>query len=126
MDYEITFDQEDRCYCIYTDYEFSAIAEWVMQFVKETEDIQRVLSSARLAGFEKETTQFQHGPFDVVISEEGVAVSRQVDICAAEEEIKVMFDSQDSFYRVSTDGLQAKCGLEDLVDMIENWHNVLQ
>lgn len=126
MDYEIAFDQEESDYRIYTDYEFAAIGEWVSKFVRDKENIQRVLMAARLAEVEKETTQFKHGPFDVVISEEGVAVSRQVDMSAAEEEIKAMFDSQDSFYRPSTDGIQAECGLEDLIEMIENWHDVLQ
>lgn len=126
MDYEIAFDQEESRYRIYADYEFAAIAEWVTQFVIDKENIQRVLSAARLAEYEKETTQFQHGPFDVTISEEGVAVARQVDMSQAEDEIKAMFDSQDSFYRASTDGIQAECGLEDLIEMVENWHDVLQ
>ncbi|MEL0637266.1 MULTISPECIES: YacL family protein [Marinomonas] len=126
MDYEIAFDQEEGQYRINADYEFAAIADWVTQFVVDKENIQRVLLAARLAEYEKETTKFQHGPFDVVISEEGVMVSRQVDMSSAEDEIKAMFDSQDSFYRPSTDGVQAECGLEDLVDMVENWHDVLQ
>jgi len=126
MDYEIAFDQEEGRYQIYADYEFTAIAEWITQYVTDKESIQRVLSAARLAEYEKESTQFKHGPFEVVISEEGVMVSRQMDMSSAEEEIKAMFDSQDGFYRASTDGIQAECGLEDLVDMIENWHDVLQ
>lgn len=126
MDYEIAFDQEESQYRIYTGYEFAAIGEWVSEYVRELEMIQRVLMAARLAETEKESTEFAHGPFRVVISEEGVNVARQVDLNAAEEEIKAMFDSQDSFYQTSTDGIQAECGLEDLMEMIENWHDVLQ
>ena len=126
MDYEIAFDQEENGYRIYTGYEFAAIGEWVTEYVRELESIQRVLAAARLAETEKEGTQFEHGPFDIVISEEGVSVTRKVDMASADEEIKAMFDSQDSFYQTSTEGIQAECGLEDLINMIENWHDVLQ
>ncbi|AEF55161.1 YacL family protein [Marinomonas posidonica] len=126
MDYEIAFDQEDKSYRIYTGYEFAAIGEWVTEHVCELEMIQRVLMAARLAETEKEMTEFSHGPFRVVISEEGVNVARQLDLDAAEEEIKAMFDSQENFYQTSTDGIQAECGLEDLIEVVENWHDVLQ
>lgn len=126
MDYNIAFDQEENSYRIYTDYEFAAIAEWVAFYVKEKEDIQRVLMAAKLAESEKETTKFNHGPFDVIINEEGVNVSRQVDMDSAAEEIKAMFDTQESFYQASTDGVQSECGLEDFVDLLENWYEVLQ
>lgn len=126
MDYEIAFDQDENVYRIYTGYEFAAIGEWVSEYVRDLESIQRVLMAARLAETEKETTEFKHGPFDVILSEEGVSVSRQVDLDSAEEEIKAMFDTQESFYQTSTDGIQSECGLEDLINMIENWHQVLQ
>ncbi|MEO9274768.1 MAG: YacL family protein [Marinomonas sp.] len=126
MDYEIAFDQDESIYRIYTSYEFAAIGEWVSEYVRELESIQRVLMAARLAESEKETTEFKHGPFSVILSEEGVSVIRQVDMDSAEEEIKAMFDSQESFYQTSTDGIQAECGLDDLINMIENWYEVLQ
>ncbi|MBJ7538878.1 YacL family protein [Marinomonas transparens] len=126
MDYEIAFDQDENLYRISTGYEFAAIGEWVSEYVRDLENIQRVLLAARLAEIEKEVTQFKHGPFEVIISEEGVAVTRLVDMDAADEEIKAMFDSQESFYQTSTDGIQAECGLEDLVGLIEDWHQVLQ
>ena len=113
-------------YRIYTGYEFAAIGEWVSEYVRDLESIQRVLMAARLAETAKEVTEFKHGPFDVVLSEEGVSVSRQIDLDSAEEEIKAMFDSQESFYQTSTDGIQAECGLDDLINLIENWHEVLQ
>ena len=126
MDYDIAFDQDDNTYRINTGYEFAAIGEWVTEYVRERESVQRVLMAARLAESEKETTEFKHGPFHVILSEEGVLVTRQVDMDSAEEEIKAMFDSQDSFYQTSTDGIQAECGLEDLINMVENWYDVLQ
>lgn len=125
MDYEIAFDQDENAYRIFTGYEFAAIGEWVSEYVHDLESIQRVLMAARLAETEKEVTEFAHGPFQVVLNEEGVSVNRQVDLDSAEEEIKAMFDSQESFYQTSTDGIQAECGLDDLIDMIEDWHAVL-
>ncbi|MBR7889044.1 YacL family protein [Marinomonas sp. A79] len=125
MDYEIAFDQDENHYRIYTGYEFAAIGEWVTEYVRDLESIQRVLLAARLAENEKESTTFKHGPFDVIVSEEGISVSRQIDLDSAEEEIKAMFDTQESFYQTSTDGIQAECGLDDLIAMIENWHAVL-
>ncbi|MBD5771560.1 YacL family protein [Marinomonas colpomeniae] len=126
MDYEIAFDQDENAYRIYAGYEFAAIGEWISEYVRDLESIQRVLIAARLAETEKETTEFKHGPFTVILSEEGISVTRQVDMDSAEEEIKAMFDSQESFYQTSTDGIQSECGLEDLINMIENWHEVLQ
>ncbi|MCV2402220.1 YacL family protein [Marinomonas sp. C2222] len=126
MDYEIAFDQEESSYKVQTDYQFSAIAEWVSVYLKDVETVQKVLVAARLAEADKEVTEFNHGPFKVIFSEEGTLVSRQVDMQSAEEEIKAMFDSQDSFYRASTDGIQAECGLEDLIKMVESWYEVLQ
>lgn len=125
MDYEIAFDQEVNAYRIHTDYEFTAIGEWVSDFLRNKEDIQRVLVAIHLAESEEETTRFKHGPFQVVISREGVAVSRRVDMSQVQEEIKAMFDTQNSFYQASSDGIQAECGLEDLVDLIEDWHDVV-
>ncbi|MCB5160619.1 YacL family protein [Marinomonas algarum] len=125
MDYEIAFDQEENQYRVYTGYEFSAIGEWVTEYVRDLESIQRVLMAARLAENEKESTVFKNGPFEAVVSEEGILVSRQIDLDSAEEEIKAMFDTQESFYQASTDGIQAECGLEDLIALVENWHGVL-
>lgn len=126
MDYEISFDQEVNSYRIYAGFEFSAIADWITEYVTDLETTQRVLSAARIAMNDKETTNFSHGPFDVVMSEEGVVVTRKVDMAAAEDEIKAMFDSQDSFYRTSTEGVQAECGLEDMINMVESWFEVQQ
>lgn len=126
MDYEIAFDQDENNYRIYTGYEFAAIGEWVSEYVRDLESVQRVLIAARFAEEEKETTEFKHGPFHVILSKDGVSVARQFDLDSAEEEIKAMFDTQDSFYQASTDNIQSECGLEDLINMIENWHEVLQ
>jgi len=126
MDYNIAFDQDENSYRIYTDYEFAAIAEWVALYLTGKEDIQRVLMATTLAESEKETTKMKYGPFDVLINEEGVTVSRQVDWDSAAEEIKAMFDTQESFYQTSSDGVQAECGLEDFMDLLENWYDVLQ
>jgi len=54
MDYEIAFDQDENAYRIYTGYEFAAIGEWVSDYVRDLDVIQRVLMAARLAENEKE------------------------------------------------------------------------
>lgn len=126
MDYEIAFDQEERSYRVYTDVEFAAIGEWVSEFLSDKEMLQRVWQAATLAETEAELSNFKHGIFDVVISPEGVAVKRRIDMSQAEEEIKAMFDNQQGFYQASQDGVQAECGLDDLIDLLENWHDVQQ
>ncbi|ADZ92074.1 YacL family protein [Marinomonas mediterranea] len=126
MDYEIAFDQESNAYRVFTDVEFTAIAEWISDYLNERETVQRVLQAVNLAEAEGEETRFKHGNFDIVISKEGAAVSRRVDMSQMEDEIKAMFDTQNSFYQASNDGIQAECGLDDLIDMVENWYEVLQ
>lgn len=126
MDYEIAFDQEDGVYRVYTDLEFTAIAEWVSEFLADKETLQRVWQAATLAEAEDEASNFKHGIFDVVISSEGVAVKRRIDMSQAEDEIKAMFDGQQSFYQAENDGVEAECGLDDLIDLLENWHDVQQ
>ncbi|TDO98882.1 YacL family protein [Marinomonas balearica] len=126
MDYEIAFDQESNAYRVFTDVEFTAIAEWISDYLNEKETVQRVLQAVNLAEAEGEETLFKHGNFDIVISKEGAAVSRRVDMSQMEDEIKAMFDTQNSFYQASNDGIQAECGLDDLIDMVENWYEILQ
>ncbi|MBM6551901.1 YacL family protein [Marinomonas ostreistagni] len=126
MDYEIAFDQEEGGYRVFTDLEFTAIAEWVSEFLSDKETLQRVWQAATLAETEQEISNFKHGIFDVVISPEGVAVKRRIDMSQAEDEIKAMFDTQQGFYQASNDGVEAECGLDDLIDLIENWHDIQQ
>ncbi|MFD1382498.1 YacL family protein [Rhodanobacter aciditrophus] len=126
MDYEIAFDQEEGKYRVYTDVDFSAIAEWVAEYLADKETLQRVWQAAKLAETEEEVTQFKHGIFDVVISPDGIAISRRVDMSQVEDEIKAMFDTQNGFFQASNDGIQAECGLDDLIDLLENWHEVQQ
>lgn len=126
MDYEIAFDQEEGVYRVFTDIEFSAIGEWVSEYLSDKETLQRVWQAASLAEKEDEITQFKHGIFEVVISSEGVAVKRRIDMSQVEDEIKAMFDTQNSFFSASNDGVEAECGLDDLIDLIENWHEIQQ
>ena len=126
MDYEIAFDQEEGSYRVFADIEFSAIAEWVSEHLTNKETVQRVWQAVSLAEKEDETTEFQHGIFQVVISPEGVVVKRRVDMSQAEDEIKAMFDTQSNFYQASNDGIESECGLDDLIDLIENWHEFQQ
>lgn len=126
MDYEIAFDQEEGKYRVYTDVDFSAIAEWVAEYLADKETLQRVWQAAKLAETEEEATQFKHGIFDVAISSDGIAISRRVDMSQVEDEIKAMFDTQNGFFQASNDGIQAECGLDDLIDLLENWHEVQQ
>lgn len=126
MDYEIAFEPEENAYRVHTDVEFAAIAEWISEFLSERDTLQRVMQAAILAEQEGETTHFAHGNFNVVISKDGVAVKRELDMSAVTEEIKAMFDTENGFYNASDDGIEAECGLDDLIDLIENWHEVVQ
>lgn len=126
MDYEIAFDQEEGKYRVYTDVDFAAIAEWVGEYLADKETLQRVWQAVKLAEQEEESATFKHGIFDVAISPEGIAVSRRVDMSQVEDEIKAMFDTQNGFFQASNDGIQAECGLDDLIDLLENWHEVQQ
>ncbi|MGB2064666.1 hypothetical protein MGA5115_03595 [Marinomonas gallaica] len=126
MDYEIAFDQEEGAYRVIAEIEFAAIAEWVSEYLKDKEAVQRVWQAASLAEKDNEITEFQHGIFHVLISPEGVAVKRRVDMSQAEDEIKAMFDTQSGFFQASNDGVESECGLDDLIDLIENWHDFQQ
>ena len=126
MDYEIAFDQEIGAYRVYADVEFAAIAEWVSEYLANKETLQRVWQAVLLAESKEESCVFQHGVFEVTISAEGVAVSRRIDMSQVEDEIKAMFDTQNGFFQASNDGVQAECGLDDLIDLLENWHEVQQ
>lgn len=126
MDYEIAFDQEEGGYRVFTEVEFAAIGEWVSEYLKNKETLQRVWQAITLAEQGEETTEFKHGIFRVVISPEGVSVKRRIDMSQAEDEIKAMFDTQAGFFQASKDGIEAECGLDDLIDLIENWHDFQQ
>ena len=126
MDYEIAYDQEEGAYRVFAEVEFAAIAEWVSEYLTDKETVQRVWQAASLAEKEEEVTEFKHGIFQVVIGPEGVAVKRRIDMSQAEEEIKAMFDTQSGFFQASNDGVEAECGLDDLIDLIENWHDFQQ
>lgn len=125
MDYEIAFDETEQSYRIETEYEFSAIADWVSEELKDRENIQKVLQSIHLVDAESETQTTQQGPFIVSIGAEGVTVNRQVDMSDVSEEISAMFDSQSNFFQASNDGVTSECGLEDMAGLLENWHNLL-
>ena len=125
MDYEIAFDETEQTYRIETEYEFSAIADWVSEELIQREDIQKILQSIHLVDADSETQITQQGAYIVSIGAEGVAVNRQVDMSDVSEEISAMFDSQSNFYQASDEGIKAECGLEDMVALLENWHNLL-
>lgn len=125
MDYEIAFDETEQTYRIQTEYEFSAIADWVSEELKEREDIQKVLQNIHLVDAESETQVTKQGAYNVSISAEGVAVNRQVDMSDVSEEISAMFDTQSDFYQASDDGIKSECGLEDMIGLLEDWHNLL-
>ena len=125
MDYEIAFDETEQTYRIQTEYEFSAIADWVSEELKEREEIQKVLQNIHLVDAESETQVTKQGAYNVSISAEGVAVNRQVDMSDVSEEISAMFDTQSDFYQASDDGIKSECGLEDMIGLLEDWHNLL-
>lgn len=125
MDYEIAFDDTEQTYRIATEYEFSAIADWVSEELKEREDIQKILQSIHLVDADTETKVTQQGVYIVSIGAEGVSVNRQVDMSDVGEEISAMFDTQSDFYQASDDGIKSECGLEDMVGLLEDWHNLL-
>ncbi|KJZ10697.1 MAG: YacL family protein [Marinomonas sp.] len=125
MDYEIAFDDTEQTYRIATEYEFSAIADWVSEELKEREDIQKVLQSIHLVDADTETQITQQGVYIVSIGAEGVSVNRQVDMSDVGEEISAMFDTQSDFYQASDEGIKSECGLEDMVGLLEDWHNLL-
>jgi uncharacterized protein YacL (UPF0231 family) len=126
MDYEIAFEPEENAYRVHTDVEFAAIAEWITEYLRDKDTLQRVMQAAILAEREGENTNFSHGNFTIVIGRDGVAVKRVLDMSAVTEEIKAMFDTENGFFNASDDGVEAECGLDDLIDLIENWHEVVQ
>ncbi|TBR41754.1 hypothetical protein CBF23_009090 [Marinomonas agarivorans] len=125
MDYEIVFDEAEQSYRVVTDYQFSAIADWVSEHLKEREAIQKVLQKINLATAQTESNSVQYGSYHVTINTDGIQVNRQIDLSEAGDEIHAIFDSQSDFYQASTEGIRAECGLEDLTTMLENWHNIL-
>ncbi len=125
MDYEIAFDETEQAYRIVTEYEFSAIADWVSEELKDREGIQKVLQSIHLIEADSDAQITKQGAYIINISAEGIAVNRQVDMSDVSEEINAMFDTQSEFYQASDDGVKSECGLEDMVGLLENWHNLL-
>ena len=125
MDYEIAFDESENCYRVITSYEFSAIADWVSECLQKREDIQKVLQTIHLVETETEASILEHGVYSINIGTEGVTVTRKVDMSDAREEIKAVFDTQSDFYQTSEDGVKSECGLDDVITLLENWHNVL-
>lgn len=125
MDYEIAFDDTEQTYRIATEYEFSAIADWVSEELTDREDIQKVLQSIHLVEADSEPQVTKQGIYVVSIGVEGVAVNRQVDISDVTDEINAMFDTQSDFYQASDDGIKSECGLEDMIGLLEDWHNLL-
>ncbi|EAQ67079.1 hypothetical protein MED121_14169 [Marinomonas sp. MED121] len=125
MDYEIAFDETEQTYRIETEYEFSAIADWVSEELKAREDIQKVLQSIHLVEADAEAQVIQQGAYIISIGVEGIAVNRQLDMSDVSEEISAMFDSQSNFYQAADDGVKSECGLEDMAGLLEDWHNLL-
>ena len=126
MDYEIAYNEDDNSYRIVTDYEFSVIGDWISEHLLTREGIQKILQIIQFAESAGESQRLTQGNFDIVIEEGGVTVSRKVDMSDARDEIVAMFDSHSDFYQTSTEGIQAECGLDDLVGIIENWHDIVQ
>lgn len=125
MDYEIVFDEAEQMYRVVTDYQFTALADWVSEHLKEREAIQKVLQLIHLTNANTEKKTLRYGAYQVSIEQEGVQVKRQIDMSDAGDEIHALFDGQTDFYQADTDGVDAECGLDDLVTLLENWHNIL-
>ena len=126
MDYEIAYNEDDNSYRIATDYEFSVIGDWISEHLLTRQDIQKILQIIQFAESAGESHKLTQGNFDIVIEEGGVTVARKVDMSDARDEIVAMFDSHSDFYQTSTEGIQAECGLDDLLSIIENWHDIVQ
>lgn len=125
MDYEITFIEDEQAYRVVMGYEFSVIGDWISETLTQKETLQKTIQQIRFAELHDETTRFTQGAFDVVIEAKGITVSRKMDLVDAEDEIKSMFDTQSDFYQVSQEGVTAECGLDDVLDIIQNWNDIL-
>jgi uncharacterized protein len=126
MDYEIAYNEEEQGYRVQMEYEFSVIGDWISEQLTNKTHIMHVLNLIKQVQSMERSQHLIQGNFEIQLKPEGAFVSRKVDMSDAREEIIAMFDTQSDFYQTSTEGIQAECGLDDLIDIIENWQDMLQ